>query len=196
MNDGPDTAAGDGAPALIPTPAQLPLFPLPNPAPIPNRTSTVQDRTRRQHDANNLLFITFLFDVDAILVHEPYRLHFHEADQLDKMHPTTRASRANLKRVVRHALSTGIPIDLNRLPSNVFSYYVHSLVVRGDAFVGMAGTVRLRSMANSMRFLHSSAGIAMPPDANSSISRTIDRYTQCIKIKDFHYFIILYYICV
>ena len=179
MNDGPDAAAGDGAPvapAVIPVPAQLPLFPLPNPAPIPNRPSTVQDQTRRRHDANNLLFIAYLFDVDLILVHEPYRLHFHEADQLDKTHPTTRASRANLKRFVRHALSTGIPIDLNRLPSNIFSHYIHSLVVRGDAFVDVAGTVRLREMANSMRFLHSSAGIVMPPDANVSISRTIDRY--------------------
>ena len=44
MNDGPDAAAGDGAPAQMPTPAQRPLFPLPNPAPIPNRTLTVQDR--------------------------------------------------------------------------------------------------------------------------------------------------------
>ena len=74
---------------------------------------------------------------------------------------------------------TGIPIDLNRLPSNVLSYYVyaHSLVVRGDAFVDVAEAVRLREMANSIRFLHvtCSAGIVVPPDANSSISRTIDR---------------------
>ena len=120
MNDGPDAAAGDGAPAVMPVSAQLDLhlFPLPNPAPNPNRTSMVQDQTRRRHDANNLMFIAYLFDVDAILVHEPCRLHFQEADQLDQTHPTTRASRANLKRFVRHALSTGIPIDLNRLPSN------------------------------------------------------------------------------
>ena len=137
----------------------------------------MQDQTRRRHDAINLLFIAYLFNVDAILVHEPYRLHFQEADQLDKTHPTTRATRANLKRFIRHALSMGIPIDLNRLPSNIFSYYVHSLVVRVYAFVDMAGAIRLREMANSMRFLYSSAGIVvMPPDANSSISRTIDRY--------------------
>ena len=156
MNDCPDAAAGDGARpgsfAGIST-TTVPLFPLPNPAPIPNRTSTVQDQTRRRHDANNLLFIAYLFDVNAILVHEPCRLHFQEADQLDKTHPTTRATRANLKRFVRHAFSTGIPIDLNRLPSNIFSYYVHSLVVRGDAFVDMAWAIRLREMANSMRFL-------------------------------------------
>ena len=30
MNAGPDAAAGDGAPAVLPVPAQLPLFPLPN----------------------------------------------------------------------------------------------------------------------------------------------------------------------
>ena len=79
----------------------------------------------------------------------------------------------------RHA--TGIPIDLNQLPSNISSCYMHAhnLVVRGDAFVDVAGAVRLRvqqrEMANSIRFLYSSAGIVMPPDANSSISRTIDR---------------------
>ena len=129
----------------------------PNPAPIPNRSSTVQDQTRRRHDANNLLFIAYLFDADAILVHEPCRLHFQEADQLDKTHPTTRATRANLKRFVRHALFTGIPIDLNRLPRNIFSYYIHSLEVRGDAFVDVAGAIRLREMANSMRFLCSNA---------------------------------------
>ena len=72
-------------------------------------------------------------------------------------------------RFVRHALTTGIPIDLNRLPNNIFSCYIHGLVARGDAFVDMAGGVRLREMANSMRFLYSSAGIITPPDANSSI---------------------------
>ena len=87
MNAGPDAAAGDGAPALMRVPAQLPLFSLPNPAPISSRTLKVQVRTQRQHDASNLLFIAYLFDVDAALVHEPCRLHFHEADQLDQDMP-------------------------------------------------------------------------------------------------------------